>query len=275
MISTRYALFLALFSLLAPSPTLAVERAVLRIGGTGSAAGTFKQLAEAFQKANPGIEIKYIPSLGSSGAIKALQAGTLEIALSARNLKSSEQPLRAQEIGRTPLVIAVSSKSSAHSISLEELARMIEGSLTTWPDGSPLRLILRPDSDTETVYLRAISPRLDLALNAARKRPGLQVAITGQDAADALEKIPGALGLSTLTLIVSEKRALKPLKLDGKQASVATLASGEYPYYKPIFAVTLAQPSDATQAFIAFIQSGSGARILSSNAYLPSIPATP
>lgn len=275
MISTRYALFLALFALLAPSPTLAVERAVLRIGGTGSAAGAFKQIAEAFQKTRPDIEIRFTPNLGSSGAIKALQAGTLEVALSARNLKSNEQPLRAQEIGRTPLVIAVSLKNSVRSISLDELARALEGSLTTWPDGSPLRLILRPESDAETAYLRAVSPRLDLALNTARKRPGLQLAISDQDAADALEKIPGALGLSTLALIVSEKRPLKPLNLDGKQPSAATLASGEYPYYKPIFTVTLAQPSDATQAFIAFIQSGSGARILSSNAYLTSIPATP
>ena len=87
MTSTRCAWLLVLCSLLAANLAHALERTVLRIGGTGSAAKTCMNLAEAFQKTRPDIHIKYVPSLGSGGAIKALQAGALEIALSARRLK--------------------------------------------------------------------------------------------------------------------------------------------------------------------------------------------
>ena len=275
MIPTRYALFIVMYSLLAPGSTHADSMVNIRIGGTGSAMGAFKHLAEAFQKIRPDIEITLIPNLGSSGAIKALQADALELALSARGLKSGEHALHAEELGRTPLVIATGMYNPISVLSLEKLARVLEGKLTTWPDGRPLRLILRPESDSETVYLRAISPRMERAVAAAHARRGLHVALTDQDAANALEKIPGAIGLSTLALIVSEQRKLKPLALDGKQPSLATLARGEYPYFKPVFAITPARPSAAATAFIAFVKSRQGKQVLAANGYLPNPAASP
>jgi len=269
MTSTRCVWLLVLCSFLAANSAQAVERALLRMGGTGSAAKTFMNLAEAFQKTRPDIELKYVPNLGSGGAIKALQAGSLEIALSARHLKDNEQPLRSEELGRTPLAVATARAGASGDISMEMLEQALDGRLMTWPAGSPLRLILRPESDAETMYLRVISPRIDAAVSAARKRPGMHVAITDQEAADALEKIPGALGLTTQALVVSEQRKLKLLSLGGKHPSVATLANGQYPHYKPVFAVTQVTPPEAVLAFLSFVKSRNGARILSTNAYLP------
>lgn len=226
-------------------------------------------LAEAFQKIRPDIDLKYVPNLGSGGAIKALQAGSLEIALSARHLKDNEQPLRSEELGRTPLALATAHATALADISMDMLEQALDGRLIAWPGGSPLRLVVRPESDAETIYLRAMSPRIDAAVNAARKRPGMHVAFTDQDAADALEKIPGALGLTTQALVVSEQRKLKLLSLGGKQPSVAALANGQYAYFKPVFAVTQVTPPEAVLAFLSFVKSRNGARILSVNAYLP------
>lgn len=275
MTSTRCVWLLVLCSLLAANAAQAVERTVLRMGGTGSAAKTFMNLAEAFQKTRPDIGLKYVPNLGSGGAIKALQAGSLEIALSARLLKDNEQPLRSEELGRTSLAVATGLGNASVDISLEMLEQMLDGRLTTWPDGSQLRLIMRPESDAETVYLRAISPRIDAAVTASRKRLGLHLAITDKEAADALEKIPGSLGLTTQALVVSEQRNLKLLSLGGKRASVAALANGQYPYYKPVFAVTQLAPPETVQAFLSFVKSRHGARILSTNGYLPGPFTTP
>ena len=51
--------------------------------------------------------------------------------------------------------------------------------------------------------------------------------------------------------------------------SVAALARGKYPYYKPLYLVTTQSPSETARAFIAFTRSKQGAKILLDNGYLP------
>lgn len=241
----------------------------LKVGGTGSALGTMKILAGAFQATRPDTQIVVVPALGSSGSIKAVAAGVLDIGLSGRPLKPAERELNlsAREVARTPLVLA---SMRAHSgFGLSDVARVYDGTLRTWPDGSPLRPILRPESDSETALLRAMSPEIDRALTIAYARPGVHVAITDQDSADAIERIPGALGTSTLALIRSEQRKINVLPLNGVAPSVAALARGRYPHFKPLYFVTPQNPSEPARAFAAFIQSRQGARILSDNGFLP------
>ncbi len=64
--------------------------AQITIGGTGNALGTMKKIAEAYQQTHPEVEIKVLPNIGSSGAIKAVPAGRIQIGLSARPLKKAE-----------------------------------------------------------------------------------------------------------------------------------------------------------------------------------------
>jgi phosphate transport system substrate-binding protein len=236
----------------------------IRIGGTGTSLGTVKLLAEAFRKRNPDVTVKILPNLGSTGGIKAAIQGAADIGLSSRPLKDSERSAGASEIeyGLTPFVFAVSTRSKATAVTLEQVVGMYAGETRTWPDGSPVRLVLRPESDADTEYTAKISQSMHAALAEARKRPGVTVSITDQDAADDLEKIPGALGTSSLAVILSEGRALRALKLDGIEPTVRNLAAGVYPHYKRLYFVTGARPPAAAQRFIAFVQSTAGREIL-------------
>lgn len=240
----------------------------VRVGGTGSALVTMKILADAYRASRPDTQVVIVPALGSSGSIKAVAAGELDIGLSGRPLKPAERApgLVEREVARTPLVLA---SIRAHSgFTLDDIARIYEGTLQTWPNGSPLRPILRPEADSETLLLRAMSPEIDRALTIAYARPGVHIAIIDQDSADAIEKIPGALGPSTLALILSEQRKIKALPLNGVTPSVAALARGRYPYFKPLYLVSRKNLSGPARAFATFIQSRQGARILSDNGYL-------
>ena len=93
----------------------------------------------------------------------------------------------------------------------------------------------------------------------------MRISVNDQDAAYDLEKIPGAIGPSSLALIVSETRALRALKLDGREPTPMNAASGAYPYYKRLFLVTGAKRSAAVERFVAFVQSPVGRKILASN----------
>jgi len=238
----------------------------LTIGGTGNAIGTAQLLAEAYTRRNPADQITVLPSLGSSGAIKASAAGKLDLGLSSRPLKDEELAagLVATEYARSPTVFAVATRTRLSGVSVAQMVQVYAGQLSTWPDGTPARPIIRQAGDDNTLQIKKLSPAMDSALALAEQRPGLPTAFTDQEAADKIESIPGAIGVTTLALIQSEARPLRALSLDGIKANEANCKSGAYPaaLVKHFYLVTPTTPGAGVQRFIQFIRSAEGTAIL-------------
>lgn len=236
----------------------------IKIGGTGNALGAMRLLGDAFGKQNPDMQVTVLPSLGTSGAVKAIPKGALDIGLTARPLTDEERKLGtiSLEYARSPLVFAVSTKTRVRALTLDHIADIYSGKMVNWPDGSQIRPVLRQVGDDTTQQIRRMSPALDKAMSAAEQRPGMPFATTDQEAADKTESVPGALGVSTLSLINSENRPLRALTLDGVEPTVSNAASGKYPHAKRFFLITRPDPSAAVKRFIAFMQSPAGREIL-------------
>jgi phosphate transport system substrate-binding protein len=236
----------------------------IKIGGTGNALGAMQLLADAFRKHNPDVKVTVLPSVGTSGAIKAVPKGALDIGLSARPLTEEERKIGAIafEYARSPLVFAVSTKTRVRALTLDQIADIYSGKLVNFPDGGQIRPVLRPIGEDITRQIKHMSPALDTALSAAEQRPGMPFATTDQEAADKTESIPGALSATTLSLINSEDRQLRALTLNGVEPTVGNGASGKYPHAKGFFLVTRPEPSAAVKRFIAFMQSPAGREIL-------------
>jgi phosphate transport system substrate-binding protein len=90
----------------------------------------------------------------------------------------------------------------------------------------------------------------------------MKIAMTDGETADAIETIQGALGTSLLALIISEKRSLKVLAINGVGPSPKTIANGSYPYFKSLYMLTRTNPSGPTEEFMAFLHSISAQEIL-------------
>src|SRR5512137_2326936 len=103
VILCRWVVLLRAVCFLALMPALAGAQETVRVGGVGTALGVMRIIAGAFEAANPGIRVQVVPSLGSSGGIKAIGEGALDISLSGRPLKEEEKSkgLAAQELART------------------------------------------------------------------------------------------------------------------------------------------------------------------------------
>lgn len=239
----------------------------LRIGGSGGALASLQQLAQAFQKNHAAVNIVIVPSLGSSGGIKAVLAGAIDLAAIGRSLKEAEraQGAIATDYGRTPFVFATATRMNISAISLNELIGIYSGELQTWPDGRAVRLVLRPESESDTDITKSLSPAMNQAVKAALARPGMVIEPTDQASADSLESIPGAIGTITLAQIISEKRALRPLTLNGVIPSLQTLADGRYPHSKTFSLVSTSGASPLARQFINFVRSPAGQRILEKN----------
>lgn len=242
----------------------------LIIGGTGGALGSMKELAEAFQKINPDLKINILPSLGSGGGIKAAVECVIDIGISSRPLKEEElrQGADAIEYAITPFVFVTKRNIEGLNFTLREIAGIYAGEIKKWHDGFPIRLILRPESDSDTLMLRSMSPEIDKAVRKAFSQEGMIIEPTDQESAGAVELISGAIGTSTLSQIISEKRHLNLLPLNGVAPSVQTVADGTYPYYKKLFMVTGPKAAPAAKKFIEFIKSGEGRAILAKLGYI-------
>ena len=245
------------------------EAEEFKIGGTGSALRTMQLIAEEFATTNPDIQVKFAASLGSGGGIRAVAVGAIGLAVTSRPMNEIERKLGAveTEYARTPFVFAVSAKSKVTAITSGELANIYAGKMPAWADGIPVRVVLRPQSDIDTEIVKSLSADIRRELAAAEARQTAIVSVNDRDAADDLERIPGAIGPSSLSLIVSEKRALRALKLDGKEPTLTNLASGAYPYHKRLFLVTGAKRSAAVERFIAFVRSPAGRKILAGSGH--------
>lgn len=253
---------LALFALCVATAAQAAQD--IRIGGTGGALGTMKLLAQAYAKEQPGAAITVLPSMGSGGGIKAVLAGAIQIGLSSRPLSEAEIAAGAVavEYGRTPFVFATAAANPATGITTRNLVDFYAGTADRWPDGAKLRLVLRPIGDSDSEMIKGISPAMRDAKSAAEQRKGMVFTVTDQDTANAIERIPGAMGPSTLALLISEQRPLKALALDGVVPSAATIANGSYALHKQLLIVTGPKTTPEAQAFVRFVQSAPARAIL-------------
>lgn len=259
--------FVIVFFSVMPGITGTVYAETVKIGGTGFALGVMRILAESFEKQYPGVKIQVFPSLGSSGGIKAVLQGALDIGLSARTLNEAEMSRGAiaLEIAKTPFVFFSNSSVDKDGLTIQELERIYGGQSLSWPDGTRIRLILRLKVEQDMDIIRKLSPAMDQAVALSFNREGLNIAITDQENASAVEKTVGALGGGSFTQILSENRQVKVLSLNGVKPSVKGRINSSYPWFKSLYLVKTAGISPAVQKFQEFIDSETGGTILNNN----------
>lgn len=235
----------------------------VRINGSGSALDMVKPMITAYRKLHPGVTIVMEKPLGSSGALKALLAGALDITVSSKPLMPADaaQGARAREYGKTPLLFVTHRGVPETDITARKAEEIYAGRVRTWQDGGPVRLILRPDGDVDTTILRGLSPGMAGAITLARTRQGMIVAVTDPESDAAVEKTPGSLGAASLTSLLVNKPAVNPLSLNGVKATVTSLANGAYPLAKDIRFVTTSRTPPAALKFLEFVYSAQGRAI--------------
>ena len=269
MTGSRFVAILTILAFLAPA-VFAEE--TIRVSGTGAAIGGMKLLGKAFGKKHPGVKLNVFPSIGSAGGIKALNAGKLDIAVSARRLRDEEKVpgIVEKPYAKSPFIFAASSFNPTDGLSVSEIQDIYAGRKTTWPDGKRIFLVLRPAADAFTGFLEKLSPGMKDAVESSKRRPGMFTGITDQDAADQIERIPGSFGVTSYSLVASEKRDIKPLAVDGISPVGKYGANEKYPYSMTLYLVYVKDRTTAAiENFLEYIDSKEGKEILRRNGHIP------
>lgn len=248
----------------------AVAQSTVRISGTGSGTGAMQLLAGAYMAGKSGVAVVVHPAVGSSGGIAALIDGRLDVALSNRPPNEKEiaqEALVTIEYARTPFVVALHRNVGVTELTGAQLAALYGPGVVTFPNGKRARAVLRLSDAADTRLLASFSPAVAAALESASARPGMLNANTDSETADMIEKTPGAFSVSTLALIQSEARPLVALSVDGMRPSVDNLVSGAYPYFKTLYLISRSASGPETKAFVAFVRSDAGRKILAAHGH--------
>lgn len=235
----------------------------LRVGGTGAALALMDSLGASFVAAHPADRVTVVAGLGTSGAIAAIAAGVLQVAVAGRELTAEEKTkgTTSAPFLRTPFVF-VTSRASPPRLSLGEIVAVYAGDLRAWPDGAAIKPILRPRADAASLFLIERIPGMAEAMDALRTRPDVPVAATDQDNITAAQTIANSLAGATLLQVTTERPRLRIIELTGALPPGGAIETDAYELAQDLYLVTGQRPSPATERFLAFVRSPAGQSII-------------
>lgn len=257
-------------------PAFANPQEKLIITGTGSSIGVMERMADGFQKRHPNVTVNILSSIGSTGGIKAVKEGKIDIGLSARSLKPEERipGIIEEAYGRTAFIFGVQGSNPIEGLRLTEIEEIYAGKRRTWSDGTPIRMILRPLSDAYSAFLAGINPGMKSASEQAHSIPGVFVGMTDSEAAVQIERTPGSFGTASAAIVVAERRKIKALSVDGVLPALPNVSAGKYPYAMTMSVVYKRDKyRGAVKDFIDYLFSNDGRKLLSANGHV-TLPRT-
>ena len=248
------------------------NRMEMTIAGSGANLAITRVLADAFEKRQPQVKINIPGSIGSRGAIKAVNDGAITLGLISRPLKDEEKDLglASQEYGRVAIVIGVNPTVPDQDITSEDLVAIYQGTKTRWKNGREIIVQAREKSDSGFLVLQNIIPGFKEVYAESQKANRWTQYFTDQDANQALAATQDAIGVSDMGMITAGAVRINPLRLDGVAPSLENLKNGTYPLSRPLaFIYKEGALTEDAKAFFTFVFSEEGRNLLLANGYLP------
>jgi phosphate transport system substrate-binding protein len=143
-----------------------------------------------------------------------------------------------------------------------DIAAFFQNVKSVWPDGTPVRVVLRSSAEVDAILLANTFPNMAAAIEQLRGHPEIPVMATDQDNVLLAEKMAGSLTAVTLTQVVTEKPRLHFLAIDGVDPTLENFERGTYPYRKDFYFVFAPNRKPAVERFIAFLRSADGEKLL-------------
>lgn len=259
-------------AMLAMGATTVTAQTTLKVDGSTGAMPLVAALAKAYEAKTPGLKIEIGKGLGTKARIEALSAGSIDIAVASHGLKIDElvkQGMSVDEIARTPVVFGVNSSVPVTNLLQAQICAIYSGALTNWKEagGADLAVIARtrPDSEVDAEVARD-----GIACLKALKMPdAVKVMQRGGDMANELAATAGAIGMTTTTVAEQSGGKIKALSLDGVAPTEANVSAGNYRLVREVFIVVKGDASPTVKAFLAFVSSADGAKVIKANGAIP------
>jgi phosphate transport system substrate-binding protein len=238
----------------------------LILGGRGDAVNVVgstsiqpfaEMLAQAYEGSHPDLYVN-VQGGGSTAGLQAAANGLAQIGMCSRELTPDEtKEFQGIVIARDGLAIVVHPSNPIESLSLDQIRRIFAGEIHNWtevggPD-RPVRPITREEgSGTREAFVKKVMGKVRIAREALTQESNGSVK-------ELVRNDPAGVGYMSLGLVGGE---LKAVDVDGVAPTSANVVAGRYPLVRPFLFVTVGKPSEKAQAFIDFVLSPEGQRML-------------
>ena len=248
------------------------DRAVVRVDGSAGVIPLVTELARAYEKTGTGDSIAIGGGLGSRARLDSLAAGAIDIALASHGLDSADLERRglvAREIARGAVVFGTHPSVTLTGLSEAQLCEIFAGRVDNWRDlgGPDLPIVphVRPASEVDAEVVQE-----QLACWKTLT-PGARVITVAEPSAmvRAIATTPGAIGMTSSTLIRQSNLAVRELALDGIAPDTGNVASGAWRLRRKFLLVTRAAPDPAVARFLEYAGSSGGVEVIRAAGAVP------
>ncbi len=233
--------------------SIAGER--LTLTGSSTVAPLALEMAKRYEKNHPDARIN-VQTGGSSRGINDARVGLSDIGMVSRGLKDSEKDLTPHVIALDGIGIIVHSSNTVTQLTRDQIVDIYTGNIKNW------RLVGGDDVEITVVNKAEGRSTLELFLHFFKlKNSQIKPQVVIGDNQQGIKTVsgnPGAIGyvsIGTAEFEHNRGTAIKLLPMDGEQASVVGVASGDYPLSRPLNLVTKGELNGVTADFIKFVQS--------------------
>lgn len=261
------------------------EKTVIQNTGSDTMVNLAQAWAEEYAKVAPTVSVE-VSGGGSGTGIAALINGTVDIANCSRAVeppeieaakKNTKKEPRQFTVGYDALAVYVAKANPLDEVTLEQLAEIYGegGKLTKWsqlgvkmPAGADEIIRVSRQSNSGTyVYFRetVLGKKRDYKLG-SRDMHG------SKDVVELVSKTPGAIGYSGMGYATPEVKALRIVPKKGEKGvppTVETALNHTYPISRPLYMYTLGEPSGAVKAYLDWVHSDDGQKIVVRSGYVP------
>jgi len=261
------------------------SRALIQNKGSDTLVNVAQAWAEAYKTVDPKVAVA-VTGGGSGTGLSALINGTVDIANASRKMKDSEiEQARANGIepvefivGYDALAVYVHKDNPVVGFTLAQLAGIYgeNGKTENWSqlgitvpgakDGHIVRVSRQNNSGTYVYFKEAVlGPGHEYKLGSLDMHGS-------KDVVDLVAKTPGAIGYSGLAYATDTVKKVPVARAEGDPFVEPTEASAQdksYPIARPLFMYTAGQPTGAVRAYMDWILSDAGQRIIRDKGYAP------
>jgi phosphate transport system substrate-binding protein len=273
IVSTAAAALMAMAACLATGGEAEPGKQALQIEGSTTVGPIAEAFAEAFMKANPGLQIT-VKATGSGDGAAALIDGRCQIATMSRFMKPAEFQ-KAVEKNISPCVhtvamdgvcVVLHPSNPVKALMRNQIHDIYTGKITNWKDVGgpdlPIVVISRDTSSgTYEVFVEKVmgKDKISEKVEYVNSNPQAQARV---------KTTPGAIGYVGLGFLDA---SIKALTVDGVAPSRKTIATGVYPISRPLFLFTNGYPEPGTtvHAFCTFFLTEKGQEIIEAKGFVP------
>jgi phosphate transport system substrate-binding protein len=277
--------FCVFFALGCGRSTSGRPETIIRVEGSDTMVNVAQAWAENYNKIQPGVSVQVLGG-GSGVGIASLIDGNCDMANTSRKMKDDEIARAKEKQNATPiehivgydsLAIYVHKDNPLETISLEDLAEIYGegGKITKWsqlgvklPSGTDQIVWLNRQSSSGTnAYFREaiLGTKRDYKLGSINTSGSKDVIFL-------VANTPGAIGYSGMGYTTGDVKMLKVSRKKGEPGIIPSIENAHnntYPITRPLQIYTMGEPKGAVKAYMDWIDSKSGQKVVFDLGFVP------